>query len=204
MTTSLLKKIPSKLPKMIVFDLDYTLWPEWIDCTGGPPYVYDEASNAVINPLGESLGFFEHTATIIALVKAFPDIQIGIASRTHTPEWAKSAIKLLRIPDLDNSTLIENVDYLEIYPGSKLKHFKSLSQKSGISCSEMLFFDDESRNREVCKLGVHFIHVNTKTGITPFQFENALHAFASNSGTTQTKMDKFFIAASKSKTQIKK
>ncbi|KAI8644915.1 magnesium-dependent phosphatase-1 [Parasitella parasitica] len=202
MTKSVLKKIPSKLPKMIVFDLDYTLWPEWIDCTSGPPYVYDELSNSVINPSGESLGFFEHTATIIALVKAFPDIRIGIASRTHTPEWAKSAIGLLRIPELDNSTLMENVDHLEIYPGSKLKHFESLSEKSGIACSDMLFFDDESRNREVCKLGVHFVHVNTKTGITPFQFENALHAFATNSGSTQTKMDRFFIT-SKSKQKLK-
>ena len=92
---------------------------------------------------------------------------------------------------------MENVDYLEIYPGSKLKHFRSLSEKSGISCSDMLFFDDESRNREVCQLGVHFVHVNTRTGITPFQFENALHAFAANSGAKQSKMDGFFTAKSK-------
>ena len=44
-------------------------------------------TNIVCCSLGESLGFFEHTATIIALIKAFPDIQIGIASRTQTPEW---------------------------------------------------------------------------------------------------------------------
>ncbi|KAL0137592.1 acid phosphatase-domain-containing protein [Mucor lusitanicus] len=139
MTKSMLKKMPSKFPKMIVFDLDYTLWPDWIDCTNGPPYTYDESTNAVVNTTGEYLGFFEHTADIIALIKSFPDTQIGIASRTQTPEWAKKAIGLLRIPGLDNTPLVENVDYLEIYPGSKLKHFKSLSEKSGISCSDMLF-----------------------------------------------------------------
>ncbi|KAL9538230.1 hypothetical protein MBANPS3_011094 [Mucor bainieri] len=199
MTKTMLKKMPTKLPKMIVFDLDYTLWPDWIDCTNGPPYVYDESTNSVVNPTGEYLGFFEHTTDIIALIKSFPDTQIGIASRTQTPEWAKKAIGLLRIPGLDNTTLLENVNYLEIYPGSKLKHFKSLSKKSGISCSDMLFFDDESRNREVCKLGVHFVHVNTRTGITPFQFENALHAFASNAGVKQAKMDTFFTAKSNNK-----
>lgn len=72
----------------------------------GPPYVYDEGSNAVINPyvfiyqstlthshfvspysLGEALGFFPYSAAIIALIKAFPDTKIGIASRTTTPDW---------------------------------------------------------------------------------------------------------------------
>lgn len=56
---------------------------------------------------------------------------------------------LLRIADLDNTTLMENADYLEIYPGSTLEHFRSLSKKPGIPCSGILFLDDESRNREV-------------------------------------------------------
>jgi magnesium-dependent phosphatase 1 len=73
-----------------------------------------------------------------------------------------------------------------------LKHFKCLSEKSGISCHEMLFFDDEHRNREVSKLGVHFIKVNTQTGITPFQFENALHAYVSNSGVKQSSVKDYF------------
>jgi magnesium-dependent phosphatase 1 len=87
---------------------------------------------------------------------------------------------------------LENVDYVEIYPGSKIKHFKSLSEKSGIPCHEMLFFDDEGRNKEVTTLGVHFIRVDTRTGITPFQFENALAAYASNSNAVQSKMDSYF------------
>lgn len=189
-----LKKTPDKFPRMIVFDLDYTLWPTWIDYTGGPPYVYDEGSNAVINPLGEALGFFPYSAAIIALIKAFPDTKIGIASRTTTPDWARKAIGMLRIPGL-SATLIEIVDYMEIYPGSKIKHFKSLSEKSGIPCHEMLFFDDERRNREVTKLGVHFVLVDTRTGITPLQFENALHTFAENSGVKQTTMKDYFSKA---------
>ncbi|CEI89752.1 Putative Magnesium-dependent phosphatase-1 [Rhizopus microsporus] len=77
---------------------------------------------------------------------------------------------------------------MEIYPSSKIQHFKALSEKSNIACEEMLFFDDESRNREVSKLGVHFIHVNSRTGITPTQFENALQAFEKNAGRKQTSM----------------
>jgi magnesium-dependent phosphatase 1 len=107
---------------------------------------------------------------------------------------AKKAIGLLRIPELSNSTLIENVDYCEIYPGSKIKHFTALSQKSGIACHEMLFFDDEARNREVTKLGVHFVKVNTTIGITLFQFENALHTYVSNAGVKQTSVKDFFTS----------
>jgi magnesium-dependent phosphatase 1 len=68
-----------------------------------------------------------------------------------------------------------------MYPGSKLNHFQALSANSGIPCHKMLFFDDESRNKEVSRLGVHFTLVNTKTGITPLQFENALQTYAKNS-----------------------
>ncbi|KAG2206282.1 hypothetical protein INT47_007296 [Mucor saturninus] len=187
-----LKAQPASFPKLIVFDLDYTLWPTWIDCTNGPPYVYEEGSNCIVNPCGESLGLFPHSAAIIALIKSFPDTKIGIASRTHTPNWAMKALGLLRIPELGHTTLFENIDYFEIYPGSKLKHFKSLAEKSGIDCHEMIFFDDEHRNREVTKLGVHFYKVNTQTGITPFQFENALQDYATNSGVRQSSVKDFF------------
>ncbi|OTA64808.1 hypothetical protein K449DRAFT_463841 [Hypoxylon sp. EC38] len=43
---------------------------------------------------------------------------------------------------------------LEIYPSSKIRHFEALAKRTGIPCSEMLFFDDESRNRDTESLGV--------------------------------------------------
>jgi magnesium-dependent phosphatase 1 len=92
---------------------------------------------------------------------------------------AKEALSQLRVPELD-ITVIELVDYIEVYSGSKLRHFKALSKKSGISCDEMLFFDDESRNREVTSLGIHFVLVDPKVGVTLQQFEEALHDYAEN------------------------
>lgn len=53
----------------------------------GPPYKYDEKQNEILSRYGESLGFFKHTAHIIAFIKSLGDIKIGIASRTSTPEW---------------------------------------------------------------------------------------------------------------------
>ncbi|KAI8352821.1 magnesium-dependent phosphatase-1 [Choanephora cucurbitarum] len=183
-----IKELPEILPEMIVFDLDYTLWSEWIDCTYGPPYTYEEKNNSIVNHRGEVLSLFEHTTAIISTIKSFPNTKIAIASRTSTPEWARKALRLLRIPELD-STLEQNIDYFEIYPGSKIKHFKALSKKSGIECHKMLFFDDESRNREVTKLGAHFVQVNTRKGITPTQFMTALHNYANNTSPKQPKLE---------------
>ncbi|KAK1594120.1 magnesium-dependent phosphatase-1 [Colletotrichum navitas] len=43
---------------------------------------------------------------------------------------------------------------LEIYPSSKIKHFEAIARKTGVAYTDMLFFDDESRNRETESLGV--------------------------------------------------
>ncbi|OJT02616.1 Magnesium-dependent phosphatase 1 [Trametes pubescens] len=61
---------------------------------------------------------------------------------------------------------------MEIYPGSKIKHFKQLHKKTGIPYSEMLFFDDEHRNKEVESLGVTFCLV--KSGVNDRAFESGL------------------------------
>ena len=42
----------------------------------------------------------------------------------------------------------------KIYPGDKRDHFRKLQRDSGIDYEDMLFFDDESRNKNVEMLGV--------------------------------------------------
>lgn len=49
---------------------------------------------------------------------------------------------------------IDFFDHLEIYPGSKTTHFEKLRKASGIEYADMLFFDDEARNKNVENLGV--------------------------------------------------
>ncbi|KIK17223.1 hypothetical protein PISMIDRAFT_685480 [Pisolithus microcarpus 441] len=66
-------------------------------------------------------------------------------------------------------------DQLEIYPTDKTVHFEALHKKTGLPYSEMLFFDDERRNRNVEKLGVMFILVPEGRGVDNELFEKGLN-----------------------------
>jgi magnesium-dependent phosphatase 1 len=83
-------------------------------------------------------------------------IKIGAASRTHAPDLGREMLKLLKISSATASSqrAIDYFDYLQIYPGSKTTHFERLYRESGIEYEDMLFFDDESRNKNVEVLGV--------------------------------------------------
>ncbi|OCB90247.1 magnesium-dependent phosphatase-1 [Sanghuangporus baumii] len=76
---------------------------------------------------------------------------------------AREALNLLLVPPSKAEPgeapkpAIEYFDELEIYPGSKVSHFRELHKRTKIPYSQMLFFDDERRNKEVEKLGVTFI-----------------------------------------------
>ena len=65
-------------------------------------------------------------------------------------------LRLLHVPDADGKKkkAIDYFDYLEIYPGSKITHFTKLQKATGLRFEDMLFFDDEARNRNVETLGV--------------------------------------------------
>ncbi|KAI8076751.1 magnesium-dependent phosphatase-1 [Halteromyces radiatus] len=178
-------ELPKRLPKLIVFDLDCTLWTPWIDYTYGPPFVYHEETNSLTDKKGEKLKLFKNITEVLTMIRSFPDTKIGIASRTGTPDWARMALKYFQVPELGCS-MYDLIDYMEIYPGRKIQHLTELEQSSGIQCEDMLFFDDELRNKEVQKLGVHFVLVDPAKGVTTHQFKSALQQFDRQSSCVQT------------------
>ena len=76
-------------------------------------------------------------------------------------------------------------DYLEMYPGSKTNHFKSIQKKSGVAYEEMLFFDDESRNRNVEDLGVMMQLV--RNGVTRSEVDEGVRRWRERNGRTKRK-----------------
>ncbi|CAO3611228.1 unnamed protein product [Cunninghamella echinulata] len=178
-------KLPERLPKLIVFDLDKTLWNVWIDFTEGPPFTYDKETNIMFDKHNQPFGLFKHIAEIFTMIKSFSDTKIAIASRSTTPDWATIALKTFQVPELGCS-LIDLIDYIEIYPAQKTQHFTEIQQASGIPYEEMLFFDDERRNTIVKNLGVHFILLDPSKGVTLDKFMSALQLFEKNVTMKQT------------------
>ncbi|KAF9810708.1 hypothetical protein IEO21_06842 [Rhodonia placenta] len=152
----------SRLPKLIALDLDYTLWDLWIDTHVTPPFRRDNNTvNCVRDRHNHEIAFYHDVPEVLHRLRA-AGVIVAACSRTGAPALARQALGLLLVPpkagDKHGSPTpaIKFFDQQEIYPGSKITHFKKLHDKTGLPYSEMLFFDDESRNREVESLGVTF------------------------------------------------
>ncbi|KAG6332719.1 hypothetical protein ID866_6373 [Astraeus odoratus] len=191
----------SRLPKLIAFDLDYTLWDFWVDTHITPPLRQDRKTGAVYD---STTGHYsnENSPNVVKFYRDVPGIlkdlkdagiTIAACSRTSAIKLAMDALKLIRVPNgISTVTPSDNVssdtiassmdeeapswtittspavgffDQLEVYPTDKTVHFKELHKKTGLPYSEMLFFDDERRNRNVEKLGVTFILVPLGRGL---------------------------------------
>ncbi|KAL1652231.1 hypothetical protein SLS58_000358 [Diplodia intermedia] len=157
------------LPKLLVFDLDYTLWPFWVDTHVSPPLKAEAGGRKVKDRYGEPYGFYQDVGGVLVAAHD-KGLKIAAASRTMAPELGREMLSLLRIStgsggeetaakggagDNKNSEkAISFFDYLQIFPGSKTTHFAKIHEASGIEYEDMLFFDDEARNRNVETLGV--------------------------------------------------
>lgn len=144
------------LPKLIVFDLDYTLWPFWVDTHVTPPLKASATNDSAKDRFGETFKFYEDVPSILVALRE-KGITVGIASRTSAPDLGRELLRLLHVVDVDGKKrkALDYCDHLEIYPGSKLTHFTRLQKSTGLNYEDMLFFDDESRNKNVETLGVH-------------------------------------------------
>jgi magnesium-dependent phosphatase 1 len=59
------------LPELFVFDLDYTLWPFWVDTHVTPPLKSVGSGSRVKDQYGESFQFFDDVLNILPAVSDF-------------------------------------------------------------------------------------------------------------------------------------
>ncbi|MCM8540252.1 MAG: magnesium-dependent phosphatase-1 [Lentisphaeraceae bacterium] len=159
-----------KNPQLIVFDLDYTLWDcggTWCDCLT-PPFL--QTTSGPEDRYGRIVTLYNDVMEILDWCDS-QGITMALASRTGEPAWARELLKMLRVN--------ERFKYNEIFPSTKLIHFKNLQKSSGLEFKNMLFFDDEMRNiREVGELGVESIFV--EDGLNLPLFEKGLAKWRKN------------------------
>ncbi len=124
-----------------------------------------------MNRYGGSFGFYPDIPSILYSAHA-RSLPLALASRTHTPDLAAKMLRLLHVPTPAaaspttpspiNSSAAAPIEafkffkYKEIFPGDKKTHMRNLKASSGVDFEDMLFFDDETRNRNVEQLGVTF------------------------------------------------
>jgi len=137
--------------KLFVFDLDFTLWDAggtWCDATN-PPYFWE--GNSLLDQSGSEMLLYPDVIDILEELKE-NNRKIAAASRTYEPGWAQD---LLHLFDID-----KYFDLKEIYPNSKIAHFRKIQNHFKLPYSKMVFFDDEYRNiEEVGRLGVNVVFV---------------------------------------------
>lgn len=83
---------------------------------------------------------------------------------------------------------LDYFDYIQIFPATKTEHFSRIQQASGIAYEDMLFFDDEARNRNVeTELGVTFCLV--RDGMTLDEVDRGVGAWRKRNGIKQKKLE---------------
>jgi len=159
----------SSLPSLVVFDLDYTLWPFWVDTHTRPPF--KKIGDQIFDTAGKKINCYPEVPQVLESLKN-DGVLIGIASRTHCVKEAKQLVELFEWHKF--------ITYSEIYPGSKVNNFNRFHEEAGIAFEDMLFFDDEHRNiLDLKKLGVTSIFVNHDHGVSLSVLHEGLRQFSS-------------------------
>ncbi|KAM7250976.1 hypothetical protein ACFE04_022859 [Oxalis oulophora] len=149
------------LPKLVVFDLDYTLWPFYCECLSKR----------------EMPSFYPHVNGILYALKD-NGIRMAVASRSPTPDIANAFLDKLNV----NSMFVAK----EIFSSRthKTDHFQRIHTQSEVPFKEMLFFDDEDRNiKAVSNMGVTSILVGN--GVNLGALREGLTKFSQNSDTIE-------------------
>ncbi|XP_015595849.1 magnesium-dependent phosphatase 1 [Cephus cinctus] len=153
-------------PRIIVFDLDYTLWPFWVDTHVTPPFRKGKGSE-VVDAHGQVIKYYKEVPQVLKELYT-EGYELGVASRTSE---IRGAYQLLNLFGWD-----KYFKYKEIYPGCKVTHFSKIKKDSGMDYKDMIFFDDEDRNiRDLTKVGV--LSILVRNGVNHACVRDGLHKY---------------------------
>ncbi len=149
------KKLVHK-PKCIVFDLDYTLWPFFVDDQVVKIHKWQDENNQsqtkILDYKNKPLCPYQDVTSIIKILK-----NVCFENETFHLSIASRATLRDRALDLfDAFGWNGYFDSIQIYSGTKDKHIKNIMRELNLkNFNEILFFDDNRSNIEHTKhLGV--------------------------------------------------
>ncbi|GAB2292032.1 hypothetical protein Dimus_026280 [Dionaea muscipula] len=154
------------LPRLVVFDLDYTLWPFYCECRSKR----------------EMPSLYPHAKGILSALKE-KGVDVAVASRSPTADIAKRFLTKLGV-----QSMFVAQEIFSSYT-HKTEHFQRIQWRTRIPFTSMLFFDDEDRNiQTVQNMGVTSILVND--GVNLGALQEGLTKFAQNSGASEKNKQK--------------
>lgn len=169
-----------RVPKVIAFDLDGTVWnPEMYELWGGgSPFTFAKNGKDLVDRAGVTVRLIGITDQLLETLRTDPvyaDTKVAWVSCTDEPNWAAECLQKFKTSgDIPIGSVAHSS---QIFKADKQVHFKNLqSQFPDIDYADMLFFDNERRNCvTVSKLGVKCIHC--KDGMTREAWEQGLSMF---------------------------
>ncbi|CCW71471.1 unnamed protein product [Phytomonas sp. Hart1] len=180
-------------PRVIVFDLDGTLWdPEMYQLSGGAPFRPDEKNpDVAIDRINTKVSLIGETRNVLQDLIVNPkwkDTYLAISSTCDMPEWAESLLDLYKFKDTKGKMMpMVSLfsDRREIYYAGKDDQHKRILMKvrqidkSVNDFSQMLFFDNQRNNvSTVSKLGVTCYYC--PQGLVPGTFQKGLELWQKN------------------------
>ncbi len=169
---SLASPSPASFPALVIFDLDYTLWPLDVDSDVNGPF-RRTAHGGVADRRGLACPLYPEVRGVLELIVK-GGARIAFASRTTDGDAARALATAHGLWDL----LRGNDRLAQLYPSggtAKTRHFREiLKELPGLSHSDILFFDDMPDNiAQAKKDGATAVQLNS-AGLTIAAFERGL------------------------------
>ncbi|RNF05123.1 4-nitrophenylphosphatase [Trypanosoma rangeli] len=164
------------VPRVIVFDLDGTLWaPEMYELWGGggAPFKVDPKDpNTAIDRAGTKVRFLGETRELLQKLSTDPkwsSTSLAISSTCDEPRWAMELLHLFQFTDSSGKEvpmLTLFGDLVEIYAANKASHHRTILRKLQerdpsikSDFSQFIFFDNQTNNvANVSSIGVTSVH----------------------------------------------
>jgi magnesium-dependent phosphatase 1 len=160
-------------PKVIVFDLDFTLWPCYIQTLDAPIRKIDD--QCLIDSNGDKYTPFKDVTKILRTLREKclgPDGYLAVASRSVSRELAINAIDIFGWSLYFSS--------VHVYPRIKDEHLRGIKADLNFeSFRDVLFFDDDHKNyKPVYDLGAMPYLVNKVDGLNMLAMCEGLTRFS--------------------------
>jgi len=180
-------------PRVIVFDLDGTLWnPEMYELHGGAPFKHHPTRHdALIDRAGTTVALIGEARSVLQRLFNDPSrtsererTYVAISSTCDEPAWARECLSKLFLDDdrkVPLSTLFG--DLTEIYASNKAAQMQTILGKirridtTVTDFHQFVFFDNQQNNiRDVSPLGVASVYC--PGGLEVGVFERGLRQWA--------------------------